>query len=128
MGENSLESILIRHGLHRKDLEKECSREVIVSMAIKAPVDCKTLGRYLAFDEEKMAEIEHKYEKDKKRKEVLLDEIKEQGRSYLFLADSLYRQQQPDLVDLLCSIIRSTSKYEDPHVGQVDQSCVEGII
>ena len=129
MSENSLESTLIRHGLQRKDLKKECSREVMVIMAIKAPVDCKTLGRYLAFDEEKLAEIEQKYDNEEKRKEVLLDEMKGQGRSYLFVADSLCRQQRPDLLDLLCGIIKSTSKSEldrDLHVGQVDQFPVEG--
>ena len=133
MSENNLEGILSRHGLHKKDLQKECSREVVVRFAIEAHVDSKTLGQFLNYEEEWLEAIEREYENEGKRREVLLDVLGGQSRpSYLLLANTMCRKQRPDLVELLCNVlVQSTSKSESDGGGelqdsQVNQLCVRG--
>ena len=134
MSNDSLEGILSRYGLQTKDLEKNFSRKVIVRLATEAPVDCKTLGQYLNFSEEKLAEIEVRSEDEDQRKVMLFQawsESKELNLSILVLADTLYHKQRPDLVELLCDIVISTSKSDMGGYlcdSEVNQLCVQGEI
>ena len=104
---NNLEDALSHHGVKKKDLERECSKEVRIRIATKL-ADWKKLGHYLKLSKEKLYAIDQENETEDQRKIALLDawdEKERQGASMLVLAEALCRQQRQDLVGLLCDVV-----------------------
>ena len=127
-----LEDILSRHGLEKKDLERQCPQRVRITIATKL-VDWKTTGHYFGMPTEKLAAIDREHATEDQRRIALLDcWDKREGRSAscLKLADVLYRRERADLVELLCTEIKlslALGKNESASSDEKQlQSCAAG--
>ena len=107
----SLEEILSRHGLKPTDLDKECPERVRDEVAVKLD-DWEMAGRYLKFTLEKLRDINRENCSQELCRIALLDTWgKREGKkaTYLKLASVLHRRQRCDLVEVLCTKVKSTS-------------------
>ena len=103
----SLEKVISRHDLTRKDLEIVCPRDVRQEVAVKL-VDWKMVGHFLNVPEERIAAIAHQNDTEDQRKVALLDTWSHregEGATYLKLAHVLHQRERNDLVEFLCGRI-----------------------
>ena len=104
----SLDDILSRYGLKRKDLEQKCPTRVRLEMA-QLLDDWQMMGYYLGFNAQKLNDIKLDYVNEERRRVALLDawEQKEgEEATYLKLAEALDNRRRADLVEkLICSMI-----------------------
>ena len=125
----SLDSLLSHHGLNRKDLERECPRDVRDRVAGKF-VDWKMVGRCFGFTADKLAAIDRENETEDQRRVALLDAWSKRegkGASYLRLADVLHRRERGDLVGLLCEAIR-VSRAAPVHAYTSDEGSLSQLL
>ena len=112
----SLEDIISRHGLRRKDLEFVCPRDVRTSVAVEL-VDWKMVGHCFSISRQKIAAIDLENNTEDQRKVAMLDAWSEKegdGATFLKLADVLHQRKRNDLVDLLCKVIIKAKKEPPP--------------
>ena len=103
----SLEKIISRHGLTRKDLESVCPRDVRREVALKIK-DWKMVGHFFNIPEEKLTAIDRQNDTEDQRKVALLDPWSNregEEASYLKLAHVLHQRERNDLVGFLCDRI-----------------------
>ena len=106
-------------GVEKSDLERKCSEFKGEIANILCNVDWKQLGHHLNLSREKLEAIDQENESDDQRKIALLDAWEEkegQGASLSELANALYHQQRPDLVEMLCDIVKKSK----PATNEVD--------
>ena len=128
-----LEDILSHYGLKEKDLERQCPPGIRIKIATKL-VDWKTTGHYFGVPAEKLAAIDQENATEDQRRIALLDcWEKREGRnaSCLKLADVLHRRDRRDLVELLCTEMKSSlsltlSRKDNASSEQQLQFCVSG--
>ena len=114
-------NVLSHLGVEKSDLERKCSEFKGEIVKIFGSVDWKQLGHYLKLSKEKLEAIDQEKESDNQRKIALLDAWEEeegQGASLSELANVLYHQQRPDLVELLCDIVK---KLKWPATSEVEK-------
>ena len=108
--EPTLEDILSRHGLEKKDLDRECSCEIRNATAVKLDANWEIFGVCgFNFPLDKLKDIGRENKTQDLCKIALLDAWSKRegkGASYLKLADVLYRQNRRDLVEFLCEKIK----------------------
>lgn len=107
----SLEEVLSQHGLVEKDLDRECSPNIMYEIAIKIE-DWKTIGHYFGIPQAKLVAIEVDNRTEESRRVTLLNTWSQQeGKSatYLKLMKALHHQRRNDLVDSLCGMIKSST-------------------
>ena len=117
----SLEEILSRHGLKEADLDKECPRVIRNEIADKLD-DWKMIGCYLDFTLEKLRNIQHENESQDLCKLAVLDTwSKREGKAatYLKLVRVLYCRNRCDLVEFLCTKLKSISVSLVPLSGNI---------
>ena len=107
----SLEDILSRYDLKKVNLEAECPREVRNDIAVRLD-NWEIVGFYLDFSLEKIREIDRENRAQELCKLALLDAWgKKEGKraTYVKLARALHRSQRNDLVEFLCTKVKSTT-------------------
>ena len=107
----SLEEILSRHGLKETDLDRECSREIRCDVAVKFGKDWEMIGCYLGFSSDEIRDMNRENGSQEMCRVALLDTWSKRegkGATFLKLARALYRPKRRDLVELLCTKLKST--------------------
>ena len=105
----SLEEIVSRCGLKETDLERECPQGVRDEIAVKLD-DWQMVGRYLGFTLKQLRDIDRENGSQEMCRIALLDIwAKKEGEraTYFKLAGVLHLRQRCDLVELLCTRLRS---------------------
>ncbi len=113
----SLDELISRQGLERKDLERKCPVGVRLDVA-KHLGDWKMVGRYLGFPPQTLNDIEVENRTEERRRVALLDawdKREGKGATYLKLAESLHHRERTDLVEKLCEIIKSSGIEDVQH-------------
>ena len=104
----SLEELLSRHGLKRKDLDGKYPAEMRVEIA-QLLDDWKMIGYYLGFTPQKLNDIEVDNYREERRRVALLDAWEQregEGATYLNLAEAFHHRGRVDLVEELCRMSR----------------------
>ena len=107
----TLEEILSRHGFKEEDLDRECPRDIRDDIAIELGADWEMIGRYLEFSLDELRDINRENNSQEMCRVSLLDAWhKREGRgaTFLKLAQAFHRRKRRDLVDLLCTKLKST--------------------
>ena len=106
----SLEEILSRHGLKETDLDRECPRDIRNDIAVELGVDWEMIGLYLEFSLDELGDIRQQHSSQEICRVALLDvwsKRKGEGATFLKLDCAFYRRKRRDLVDLLCTKLKS---------------------
>ena len=107
----TLEEILSRHGFKEDDLDRECPRDIRDDIAVEIGADWEMIGRYLNFSLDELRDINRENSNQEMCRVSLLDSwYKREGReaTFLKLARAFHRRKRRDLVDLLCTKLKST--------------------
>ena len=107
----TLEEILSRHGFKEEDLDRECPRDIRDDIAVELGADWEMIGRYLNFSLDDLRDINRENSSQEMCRVSLLDAWhKREGRgaTFLKLARAFHRRKRRDLVDLLCTKLKST--------------------
>ena len=107
----TLEDILSRHGLKEEQLDTECPRDIRDDIAVELGADWEMIGRYMDFSLDELKDINRENGSQEMCRVSLLDAWhKREGRSatFLKLARAFHRRKRRDLVDLLCTKLKST--------------------
>lgn len=110
----TLDDILCRHGLERRDLERKCSAEVRLALA-ELLNDWKMVGHYLGFTTQKLNDIKLDNDNEEQRRVALLDAWEQQEgqrATYFRLAEAFHHRKKSDLVDKLCGNMKSIANPE----------------
>jgi hypothetical protein len=108
---STLENILSRHGFKEVELDSECPRDVIDDIAVELGADWEMIGRCLEFSMDELRDINRENSSQEMCRVSLLDAWhKREGRgaTFLKLARAFHRRKRRDLVDLLCTKLKST--------------------
>ena len=103
----SLEEVLSKYDLKRKDLEAVCPRDVRNKVAVEL-IDWKMIGYCFDFSRAKLEAIDRENQTEDQRKVALLDSWGERdGReaTYFRLAEVLRERGRGDLIELLCGVL-----------------------
>ena len=109
--EPSLEEFLSRHGLKLTDLDRECPREIRDDIAVELGADWEMIGRCLEFSLDELRDINRENSSQEMCRVALLDTWNKRegkGATFLKLAGALYRRKRRDIVELLCTKLKST--------------------
>ena len=107
----TLEQILSRNGFKEEDLDRECPRDIRDDIAVELGADWEMIGHSLKLSSDELLDISRENSSQKKCRVSLLDAWhKREGRgaTFLKLAQAFHRQKRRDLVDLLCTKLKST--------------------
>ena len=107
----TLEEILSRHGFKEEDLDRECPRDIRDDIAVELGADWEMIGRCLEFSLDELRDISRENSSQEMCRVSLLDAWhKKEGRgaTFLKLARAFHRRKRRDLVDLLCTKLKST--------------------
>ena len=107
----TLEEILSRHGFKEEDLDRECPRDIRDDIAVELGADWEMIGRYLEFSLDELRDINRENSSQEMCRVSLLEAWhKREGRgaTFLKLARAFHRRKRRDLVDLLCTKLKST--------------------
>ena len=107
--ESSLEDVLSRCGLEKKDLEQKCSDDVRLEIAETLGYDWEMVGRFLKFTGRQIKDIKADNSKEELRRVAMLEEWEEregEGATYLKLAEALHRRKRTDLVEAICQSVK----------------------
>lgn len=111
----SLKEILSPYGIAEKDLDKECSNDIISRIALKI-IDWKVTGHCLGVPKEKISAIDVDNKTEEQRRIALLDTWRmREGKNatYSKLIHALHDQGQCDLVEILCNLVKSVIRTPD---------------
>ena len=106
-----LQDILIRNDLKIEDLNKECPQSIMYDIAIKID-DWETTGYFLYIPKEKLAAIKENKQTAQQCRVALVTtwhECHGKNATYLMLMTAFHKLGRHDLVDALCSMIKSHS-------------------
>ena len=106
----SLEEILSQHRLKETDLDRECPRDIRNDIAVELGADWEMIGLYLEFSLDELGDIRQQHSSQEMCRVALLDvwgKRKGEGATFLKLACAFYRRKRRDLVDLLCTKLKS---------------------
>ena len=106
-----LEEILSRHGFKEEDLDRECPRDIRDDIAVELGADWEMIGRYLNLSLDDVRDINRENSNQEMCRVSLFDAWhKREGRgaTFLKLARAFLRRKRRDLVDLLCTKLKST--------------------
>ena len=109
-GESSLDDILSRCGLEKKDLEQKCSNDVILEISESLGEDWELTGRYLGFTRSQIKDIKAENNTGALRRLTMLEDWEErdgEGATCLKLAEALHRRKRTDLVESVCQSINA---------------------
>ena len=109
--EPSLEEILSRDGLRLTDLDRVCPREIRDDIAIELGADWEMIGHFLKFSWDELRDINRENSSQEMCRVALLDAWNKRegkGATFLKLAGALHRQKRRDIVELLCTKLKST--------------------
>ena len=118
----TLEEILSRRGFKEEDLDRECPRDIRYDIAVELGADWEMIGCYLEFSSDEVRDISRENSSQKMCRVSLLDAWhKREGRgaTSLKLARAFHRRKRRDLVDLLCTKLKSTLTLVTPLSGNV---------
>ena len=104
----SLEDLLSRHGLEKKDLHRRYPAEMRLEIA-QLLDDWKMIGYYLGLTSQKLNDIKIDNDNEEQRRVAVLDawEQKEgKEATFIKLAGALYHRGRADLIEKLCGMIR----------------------
>ena len=107
----TLEEILFRHGLKETDLDRECPRDIKNDIAVELGADWEVIGLYLEFSLDELGDIRQQHSSQEMCRVALLDvwgKRKGEEATFLKLARAFHRRKRRDLVDLLCTKLKST--------------------
>ena len=107
----SFEEILSRHGFKEEDLHRECPRDIRYEIAVELGADWEMIGCSLKFSSDEVRDISRENSSQEMCRVSLLDAWhKREGRgaTFLKLARAFHQQKRRDLVDLLCTKLKST--------------------
>jgi hypothetical protein len=107
----TFEEILSRHGLKEEDLDRECPRDIRDDIAVELGADWEMIGRCLEFSMDELRDVNRDNSSQEMCRVSLLDAWhKREGRgaTFLKLARAFHRRKRRDLVDLLCTKLKST--------------------
>ena len=107
----TLEEILSRHGFKEEDLDRECPRDIRDDIAVELGADWEMIGRCLEFSLDELRDINRENSSQEMCRVSLLDAWhKREGRgaTFLKLARAFHRRKRRDIVDLLCTKLKST--------------------
>ena len=110
----TLDEILDHCGIEKRDLVRQCPRDVRIKLAVKL-VDWKVFGAFLGFPREKLASIDAENRTEDQRKIALLDswhERESEDATSLKLAELLYERNRRDLVSYLCHELKSINDHQ----------------
>ena len=106
----SLEEILSRHGLKETDLDRECPRDIRNDIAVELGADWEMIGLYLEFSLDELGDIRQQHSSQEMCRVALLDvwsKRKGEGATFSKLASAFHRRKRRDLVDRLCTKLKS---------------------
>ena len=106
---STLDEVLSRYGLERKDLERKCPAGIRLEIAEHLG-DWKMAGRYLNIDPQKLLDIQVENLKEERKIVALLDawdDREGKGATYLKLTEAFHHGNRTDLVEKLCEKIKS---------------------
>ena len=112
--EPSLEEFLSRHGLRLTDLDRVCPREIRDDIAIELGAGWEMIGRCLEFSLDELWDINRENSSQKMCRVALLDAWNKRegkGATFLKLAGALHRLKRRDIVELLCTKLKSTLSF-----------------
>ena len=98
-------------GFKEEDLDRECPRDIRDDIAVELGADWEMIGRYLKFSLDELRDINRENSGQEMCRVSLLDAWhKREGRgaTFLKLARAFHRRKRRDLVDLLCTKLKST--------------------
>ena len=107
----TLEEILSRHGFKEEDLDRECPRDIRDDIAIELGADWEMIGRFLEFSLDELRDTSRENSSQEMCRVSLLDAWhKREGRgaTFLKLARAFHRRKRRDLLDILCTKLKST--------------------
>ena len=107
----SLEEILSRHGLRATELDRECLRAIRCDIAVELGADWEMIGCYLEFTLDELRDIKTGNSSPEMCRVALLDawgKREGKGATFMKLADALHRRKRRDLVEVLCTKLKST--------------------
>ena len=111
LSEPRLEELLSRHGLRLTDLDRECPREIRDDIAVELGADWEMIGRCLEFSLDELRDLNRENSSQEMCRVALLDTWNKRegkGATFLKLAGALYRRKRRDIVELLCTKLKST--------------------
>ena len=114
----SLTDIFDHCELKRRDLERECPREIRINIALKL-TDWRVFGNILLLPKEKLASIDAANQSEDQKKITLLEswhEKESKRATSLMLAKKLYEHNRGDLVTRLCELVKLHLKTQ-PELG-----------
>ena len=100
-----------RHGLKGTDLDRECPRDIRNDVAVELGADWEMIGLYLEFSLDELGDIRQQHSCQEMCRVALLDvwgKRKGEGATFLKLASAFHRRKRRDLVDRLCTKLKST--------------------
>lgn len=100
-----------RQGLNETDFNRECPRDIRDDIAVELGADWEMIGRYLDFTLDEIRDINRENASQEMCRLSLLDAWhKREGQraTFLKLARAFHRRKRRDLVDLLCTKLKST--------------------
>ena len=118
----SLEEILSRHELKEEDLDRECPRDIRNDISVEFGADWEMIGLYLEFSLDELGDIRQQHSSQEICRVALLDiwgKRKGEGATFLKLARAFHRRKRRDLVDLLCTKLKSALTALVPLPGNV---------
>lgn len=122
MAEPSLEDIVSRCELAREKLQEECSREIVLKIALKLE-DWKVVGHFLCIPPRNLKAIERENDTEDQRKIAMLDiRKKREGKAatYMKLFNALCQCGRKDLVESLCKAVNES-------VSSADESSTDSV-
>jgi hypothetical protein len=103
----TLNDILFEHKLDRNQLHKECSPDILLTIA-ESISEWNLFGRYLGVPKHDLSAIGRQYDTLAQKKVATFNTWHEREgtkATYLRLADALYQCGRKDLIDLLCNTV-----------------------
>ena len=100
-----------RYGLKEADLDREFNQDFKCDIAVEFGADWEIIGCYLGFSLDEVRDISRENCNQKMCRVALLDNWSKRegkGATFLKLARALHRGKRRDLVELLCTRLKST--------------------
>ena len=107
----TLEEILSRNGFNEEELHKKCPRDIRYDIALELGADWEMIGLCLDFSLDDLRDINRENCSQEMCRVSLLDiwhKREGQGATFLKLAQAFHRRKRRDLVDSLCTKLKST--------------------
>ena len=111
LSEPSLEELLSHHKLRLTDLDRECPRQIRCDIAVDLGADWEMIGCYLEFSLDELRGIKTGNSSPEMCRVALLDAWSKRegkGATFLKLAGALHRRKRRDIVEILCTKLKST--------------------